>query len=36
MIESAEVASQTPARLPRDARYCETKREVDEFLYDEA
>ncbi len=36
MIESAEVASQTPARLPRDTRYYETRREVEEFLYDEA
>ncbi len=38
---SAIAAAQAPAstasaRLPRDARYWETKREIEEFLYDEA
>jgi 3-phenylpropionate/cinnamic acid dioxygenase small subunit len=36
MSEIAEVAVRTPARLPRDARYYETKRDVEEFLFDEA
>jgi len=39
MSETAEVTtpSQTTApRLPRDARYFEIKREIEEFLYDEA
>ncbi len=39
MSEIAEAtAPVTPAakRLPRDARYYETKREIEEFLYDEA
>jgi len=36
MSEIAEVAAASPARLPRDARYYEVKREVEEFLFDEA
>lgn len=32
----APVAPAATARLPRDARYYETKREIEEFLYDEA
>ncbi|NDZ11898.1 3-phenylpropionate dioxygenase [Variovorax sp. WS11] len=36
MSEIAEVAVQTPARLARGARYYEIKREVEEFLFDEA
>jgi 3-phenylpropionate/cinnamic acid dioxygenase small subunit len=39
MSEIAEAAAATApaaARLPRDARYYETKRDIEEFLYDEA
>ncbi len=40
MSEIAEPAAQAPAqkvpRLSRDARYFEIKREIEEFLYDEA
>jgi 3-phenylpropionate/cinnamic acid dioxygenase small subunit len=36
MSEIAEAPVQQSARLPRDARYFELKREVEEFLYDEA
>ncbi|MDP9968898.1 3-phenylpropionate/cinnamic acid dioxygenase small subunit [Variovorax paradoxus] len=36
MSEIAEVAAASPARLPRDARYYEVKREIEEFLFDEA
>ena len=36
MSEIAEVAMPTPARLTRDTRYYEIKREVEEFLFDEA
>jgi len=40
MPETLETAAAvTPAaapRLPRDARYYDTKREIEEFLYDEA
>lgn len=39
MFETAEVTAPTPTaepRLPRDARYFEIKREIEEFLYDEA
>lgn len=39
MSETAEVTAPTPTaapRLPRDARYFEIKREIEEFLYDEA
>jgi 3-phenylpropionate/cinnamic acid dioxygenase small subunit len=36
MSEIAEVEVQTPARLPRNARYYEVKREVEEYLFDEA
>lgn len=37
MTETAEAAvAAKPARLPRDAKYYEIKREVEEFLYDEA
>jgi 3-phenylpropionate/cinnamic acid dioxygenase small subunit len=38
MSEIAETLAPAaaPARLPRDARYYETKREIEEFLYDEA
>lgn len=40
MSETAEATHTLPtvaaARLPRDTRYYETKREIEEFLYDEA
>ena len=36
MSEIAEATAPKAARLPRDARYFELKREVEEFLYDEA
>ena len=36
MSEIAEAPAHQTARLPRDARYYEIKREVEEFLYDEA
>lgn len=39
MSEIAEVTAPAPAaatRLPRDAHYFEVKREIEEFLYDEA
>ena len=36
MPEIAEAAVPPVARLPRDARYYDTKREVEEFLFDEA
>jgi 3-phenylpropionate/cinnamic acid dioxygenase small subunit len=37
MSETAEAtAPAAAARLPRDARYYDTKREIEEFLYDEA
>ena len=32
----ASAVETTKARLPRDARYYETKREIEEFLYDES
>jgi len=35
-IAEATAAVTTIPRLPRDARYYETKREIEEFLYDEA
>jgi 3-phenylpropionate/cinnamic acid dioxygenase small subunit len=33
---AAPTATVTTPRLPRDARYYDTKREIEEFLYDEA
>jgi 3-phenylpropionate/cinnamic acid dioxygenase small subunit len=36
IAEAAEPATAATHRLPRDARYYETKREIEEFLYDEA
>jgi 3-phenylpropionate/cinnamic acid dioxygenase small subunit len=36
MPVNAEVQASPVARLPRDARYYEVKREVEEFLFDEA
>lgn len=36
MSEIAEAAAPQAKRLARDARYWETKREIEEFLYDEA
>lgn len=34
--EATAAATAAAPRLPRDARYYETKREIEEFLYDEA
>jgi 3-phenylpropionate/cinnamic acid dioxygenase small subunit len=36
MSETAQVAAAPATRLPRDASYYEIKRELEEFLYDEA
>jgi len=36
MSEIAEPVVAQPTRLPRDANYYEVKREIEEFLYDEA
>lgn len=36
MSDIAEAAAPQAKRLARDARYWETKREIEEFLYDEA
>jgi 3-phenylpropionate/cinnamic acid dioxygenase small subunit len=36
MSDTAEPAVQQATRLPRDAKYYEVKREIEEFLYDEA
>ena len=36
MTTTMQAAPATAARLPRDARYWELKREIEEFLYDEA
>ena len=36
IAEAPAPASTAVPRLPRDARYYETKREIEEFLYDEA
>ena len=35
-IAEAPATAAAPTRLARDARYYETKREIEEFLYDEA
>lgn len=36
MSELAAPVAEAPTRIPRDARYYEVKREIEEFLYDEA
>lgn len=36
MTEAVAQPAVKPSRLPRDARYFEIKREIEEFLYDEA
>lgn len=36
MTEAVAPTAVKPPRLPRDARYFEIKREIEEFLYDEA
>ncbi|MDM0015359.1 3-phenylpropionate/cinnamic acid dioxygenase subunit beta [Variovorax sp. J22P168] len=36
MSETAETVVEPVTRLPRDARYFEIRREIEEFLYDEA
>jgi 3-phenylpropionate/cinnamic acid dioxygenase small subunit len=36
MTEAVAPAGVKPARLPRDARYFDIKREIEEFLYDES
>jgi 3-phenylpropionate/cinnamic acid dioxygenase small subunit len=36
MSEIAETADLSTRRIPRDSRYFEIKREIEEFLYDEA
>lgn len=36
MSEVVEISQAPTTRIPRDARYYEVKREIEEFLYDEA